>query len=268
MVPEKDIPELYQKMYHGDCQEHEQLLVRLAAQDMSKEEQAEAEAILATCPDCQKDLELFRQESIVPISSSIKTAIPKRATSWWNLPAWASLAAAAAILLVVFFFSDKPSKDQSSGLQIKGSWQLTVKGLRQGKPFLLRPDHVLQAGDRLGFFFTGAQAGYLGILYLESKQRSVIYPATAAQAGKVSAGSGQALKDGVLVEAGSDCGWIVGLYSTQPFSLGRDKLPALSNDQISGCDWKPSDAQLNNLKLSGLEAMIIPVRYAKAETKP
>jgi hypothetical protein len=182
-------------------------LYRYAAGESSPEERQEFEAHLFGCRDCREALARFRQPQ-------------RRAWRRWT-------AAAAALLLVGVLAAaawwlrrDHVPAPQPGALAMKGGFHLTVAVARGDRRFVAASGAELQAGDRLGFFYSSPTAGYLVLLFAdENGTVARLYPP--AEPERLPAGERVRLADGALVEPGSGCEWIVGVFTAERPDVAR-----------------------------------------------
>ncbi|MGC4119973.1 MAG: zf-HC2 domain-containing protein [Myxococcales bacterium] len=142
-------------------------LARYAAGEMDAAERTAFEPHLAACADCRADL-----AALGPARQAWDDALPvRRAWFRWRPAALvAGLAGAAAALLLLVRPGTEPR------LVPKGSWQLLVAVQRGAEVFRAFEGVELREGDRLGFFYTAEQPGYLHILYADEAEAVVLHP--------------------------------------------------------------------------------------------
>jgi hypothetical protein len=127
-----------------------------------------------------------------------------------------------AVISVVFL--TKSQQQLETDLVVKGSLDAVhVAVARQEHRFNLRPGDKLIKGDRLGLFYSTDKSGYLAILAVDqAKEVSQLFPADGQQSNPVQPGQKIALADGGIVQDGSGCEWIVGIFSDQ--AIKRSEL--------------------------------------------
>ena len=92
---------------------------------------------------------------------------------------------------------------------------------RGGERFTAREGDRLQAGDRLGFFYSASKPGYLAFFNLDaSGKASVLFPSGAQKSGRIEAGQERPLVDGGVVRGGDPCEWLVAFFSGAGRSRG------------------------------------------------
>ncbi len=124
------------------------------------------------------------------------------------------LAAAALLVFVLILARPKPQ------LVMKGApITLKIAVERGAHRFTATPGARLDAGDRLGFFYSSAQPGYLAVFNRDQSGQVVPLFPHLPQSAKVAAGSSVPLPDGATVERGSGCEWFVAVFSKAPRSM-------------------------------------------------
>jgi hypothetical protein len=200
----------------GSCRQ-DALLLRHAAGELAPGERDAFEAHLSGCDECKTDLRLLEETHAV-----WRSAAPERRSLWERL--WESLSvprlagAGAALALGVFLLVARPWVEPEEPLRPKGGWILHLAAKRDGRTFRVRDGEPLRTGDQLGLFYSSAEPGYLIVFYADTQGGLVrIFPALRAESARIEPGTEASLPDGVVLEPGEGCEWIIGLFSPRPF---------------------------------------------------
>lgn len=217
---EADLTRYFATAPQDGCGMQVQVALKLAG-ELPADRVAEVDRHVASCAECTADLALLDQSQVIPFPSRVRIFA----------------AAAAAVVLAIGGGSLLLSRGES-GLTAKGGWRLEVAAERDGKQFLAPSGTALQAGDALGFFYTSDRAGYLTVLYADGRNAPVrLFPARDPNAAHVVAGTKVAIPDGAVLSAGTDCEWVIGLWSDR--SLGSDEAARVVERMVGGrkgCD--------------------------------
>ena len=101
----------------------------------------------------------------------------------------------------------------------KGDWTLHVGIKRQEQTQRHVAGQRFVDGDQLGFFYSSPVAGNLVLLFVDDAgQRTALVPQVGDAAMAVPAGSEVRLDAGGQLTATRGCEWLVGVFSTAPFS--------------------------------------------------
>lgn len=190
-------------------------LYRFASGEASREESAAFERHLSTCEACRADLETFRNlpaDAPEPKRGERPSWLQKLLGGWTLVPL---AAAAAAALLVLIVWRPGPERPE---LTLKSGYRLHVAVQRGEKRFTATSGSVFELGDTLGLFYTAPDDAYLTVLVADGAGSvTVAYPTGAARA-RVSKGVEQRLEVGAVVEKGTACEWIVGVFGDKPLA--------------------------------------------------
>lgn len=139
---------------------------------------------------------------------------------------WAAVSAAAAMVIgfawLLSTLDDKtPPTDAPMGL--KGTDDnLTLVVGRGASRCILKPLDTLATNDQIGLFYSTLHDGYLLVFALDDNgETSLLFPAGMAESAPIAPGENRSLPDGALVEAGSGCEWIVGVFSDMPLQASE-----------------------------------------------
>lgn len=240
-MTDERLEEALRRQFAGDAPGYDDTghaLARYVSGDMSEAEAEAFAARLASDPQLQSELYEFEQSAAT--WQAAEGAPEQGFAAWWRRlwrPTAGVLALATSAAILLFALR---SGDDLGGLQPKGIWQLHVAVERGGKVERL-DDQPLGEGDRLGFFYSSEQPGYLMVLYLDTEAPATrIFPAASETAAKVAPGQEVRLADGAVVGEPSECEWLVGLFSGQPFDSDQaTELLAERVKQRDGCHLGP-----------------------------
>ena len=186
---------------------------------------------LQRCPSCAAALDLWRRLEAEP---AVAPPQPDRPRILLRPAAWAAAVVACGMVLLW----QLPDRDDEQ-LAVKGpggdAFHVAVQ--RDNERFRLQPGQTLEDGDRLGFFYTASEPGYLALLSASREGRvSVLYPRDVTHAASIVAGSEKPLPDGGVFRRRADCEWLVAVFSDGPLPLAplveslRDAAAAADDD--------------------------------------
>ncbi len=259
---EADLSRYFAQAEQG-CGKQAELALHVAGEPVP----ADFAAHLATCAECQADLAALAQTDAQWASAGAEgpsaslgmnggAAVPPVGP----LPPGRLLRFptririfVAAIAAAVLAFVLIPKDDHR--LSAKGGWMLEVAAERDGKQFLTPSGTVLQSGDSLGFFYSSDQDGYLTVLYADGHADPVrLFPARSQEAARVQAGSKVSLPDGAVLSSGSDCEWVIGLFSDRSITAGHAK--EIASRMVAN----RHDCTLGSAADSSVDARVVTVR--------
>jgi hypothetical protein len=199
---------------------------------------------LEQCPVCREALAL-----LLEAEGMATTPLPARAVWAWRARP-ALLAASVALVLGVaallgwrLLGPGGAEIAQSQGtLAIKGGADTIAIAVERGtRRFRARPGDALLDGDRIGFFYSAEQSGFLTLLELNERgETAVLFPAAGGNSAPISAGSRLPLPDGGVVRQTDLCEWLVGVFSSEPLDLARVKIElAAAGRAATGCSLAP-----------------------------
>lgn len=250
----------HRSLRQAECAQLE--LVALASSGVATtEEQKHAKAHLQECSECA-DSVLWLTANLSSLESPAKTVTAK--TSWWQqifsqMVPWQWAAAAAAVVLVVatplVWWPESEVPGKTSTLLVKGQAdQLFVAVQRGAQRFAAQPEQRLLAGDKLGLFYTADKAGYLLIFGVANKHGIArLYPAKSSSSIAIDAGHRVAIPDGVEVQPGQGCEWLVAVFSEQPLDHATVE-PLLKQAQV-----KAKNCQLDVAIQQARSVTVFPV---------
>jgi hypothetical protein len=213
---------------------------------------------LASCPDCRETLTTLQwAESEIRLSDAKKSK--KRQTNITELwPRIAAVAAAAVIVaaLSFFFFSKTESFPDHSQLSVKGGGdQLIVAVQRDDDIFRASRLEKLIEGDRLGIFYTTVNPGYMALLNRDGHgNTAVLFPFRGKTNAPVQKGEKVSLENEAVVEKGSGCEWLVGIFSDAPIPLATIKSAVANGTAI------PEECDLNVRLDAARSVVVLPFR--------
>ncbi len=231
-------------------------LARYVAADLSEEEQGHFKRHLETCPACQADMRRYEELAGAWQDQASKAGIMQAWFRSWPRLALAASAAMLLLALALFLPPDSPSSPERK-LIPKGAFELLVAAERKGHTFRVENGSVLNEGDRLGFFYSATQAGYLMILYIDESGELVrLYPAEDVLSSPVVQGINLSIPDGALVKTGRGCEWVVGIFSR------RELSEALLGEAVNRMWARRSSCRLNReaARLDDVDIQVIQVR--------
>jgi len=231
-------------------------LARYVAADLSEEEQEHFKRHLATCPACQADMRGYEELAGAWQGPASEAKIGRAWFRSWPRLALAASAAMLLLALALFLPPDSPRSPERK-LIPKGAFELLVAAERKGHTFRVENGSVLNEGDRLGFFYSATQAGYLMILYIDESGELVrLYPAEELLSSPVVQGINLSIPDGALVKTGSGCEWVVGIFSR------RELSEALLGEAVKKMWARRSSCRLDReaAKLDHVDIQVIQVR--------
>jgi hypothetical protein len=198
---------------------------------------------LKECEACRQVAELFHDQS-----PQAENVIPAKAPTFFNrqLVLWA----AAGLVMIIIGLS-LVWKMQHLSVEEKPTTEFVIKGhtdtlaiavQREQTRFTAKVGDELLKGDRLGFFYSSAEPGYLVLFDLEeSGQASLLYPAGKQKSGAISAGQNIALPDNGTVGKIVGCEWLVAVFSDKPLSVDsvRKELRSEISKAKDDCRFTP-----------------------------
>jgi hypothetical protein len=146
---------------------------------------------------------------------------------------WVAVSAAAAMILgfawLLSTLGEKTAPTDSR-MGLKGTDDnLTLVVGRGASRYVLKPLDTLETNDQIGLFYSTLRDGYLLVFALDDAgETSLLFPAGGAQSAPIRTGDNLSLPDGALVEAGSGCEWIIGVFSDAPLRVS-DVTRAIEN---------------------------------------
>jgi len=198
-------------------------LYRFASGEAGADEASAFERHLATCEGCRAALAPFRP---LPAPMTQPQPQPRESASFLRrlLGGWTLIPAAAIASVMIAFALWRPGPDPS-GLTIKSGYRLHVAVQRGERRFVATSGSTLELGDTLGLFYTAPEDAYLTVLVAdEAGAVTQAFPSGAAA--PLPRGVEQRLEVGAVVERGTACEWIVGVFSARPLAAdsARDAL--------------------------------------------
>lgn len=246
---ERDLKRVFARPDLGLCDRTRELAL-WSVNELEEPQRSEFERHLRGCSDC---LENLRE-----LDALGEAEAPPERSSWlsrlWPRPRVLAplLAAGAACVLCVALWSQHPSE---SPLHAKGGWQLLVAVERDGRVFRASHGAMLQAGDRLGFFYTSEASGYLALFSADEAGTVLrLYPSGQKPSAAVAAGREVRIPDGAVLSAGHGFEWLVGFFSPKPI-LETEAASALRRMVASRKGFDLGAAGLKNV-----ETRVIGVR--------
>ncbi len=221
---------------------------------------SDAERHMQGCPRCRlayEQLELAYQEfdqSVLPRTldqvlqkaPGAKSSLSK--PSWWLWPAMATAVAATGLLMFIMLTPSTPVPNQGHDVRIKGDPNFRVFAWRAGAVFAVKPQSVLQAGDRIRFVIEPGQAHYLMIVSRDGPGKcSLYYPPGAKQSGKLEPGQSE-LPGSIQLDTAQGPERLLAIFSKQPQSVEK-VLTALKKlgDGPLPAHWLPGASHIAEL---------------------
>jgi hypothetical protein len=238
-----------------DAEECTASLYRYAVGELSPEELNEFEAHLATCAACRTDLAAF---------SESEKAAPARRGFFGLRPAWVALAGVPAMLLLVvglwWLGVFGPGRQEPAGFRIKGPYQIQLAVKRGSERLVGKSGERFYSGDVLGFFYTAPEPRRLTVLFADERAEITrVYPSR-LPAETLPAGVEQPLPDGAVLEPGSGCEWILGIFSVEPIEM--DVLEERLSRAVRA---RKPDCSLGALELENAAIDVIVLRRGNDE---
>jgi hypothetical protein len=237
---EKLLAQCGQWANHG-CEASEQMMSALKnAEDIDAREWAVAH--LARCEECRETLFLLQalsHISEVPKPISLEKVRQKRAKT---IP-WKTIAAAVALVLgaaVLFGWIHKRQEHPypGEGLSIKGSADTLHVAVQRGSyASIVKPLDQLMTEDKLGFFYSAEEAGYLAIFSRDSSGNvALLYPAGDVSSASILKGHKVPLTDGAIVGEGVGCEWLIAVFSEKAMNIDILKQTLAKAENMDDAD--------------------------------
>ena len=212
-----------------DCDEMEHVAVVMSGVGDARQIEL-ANEHLRSCESCSRALLELNGLTAQGVIEPIRPAKKKKRFSIsigksWTLNQWLLPAAAAVFLLLVgtLGLMRMLGQPEGAGLVLKGTGdKIHLAVQRASSNFRLKKGDKILSGDKLGLFYTAEASGFLAIFSLNAKgQTEVLFPTDGNMSAHVEAASQKALSDGAIVDEGSGCEWIIGVFSDEPLPLRK-----------------------------------------------
>jgi hypothetical protein len=215
-------------------------LFRYAAGELLPEERSDFEAHMATCAACRADLATFSESEAVA---------PPRRLFFGLRPAWVALASVPAMLLLVvglwwagLFDLERREPD---GFRIKGPYHIQLAVKRGSDHLVGKSGERFYSGDVLGFFYTAPEPRRLVVLFADERAEVTrVYPSR-LPVETLQAGVEKPLPDGAVLEPGSGCEWIFGIFSVEPIEMDvlEERLKRAVESRKPDCSLGPLELE-------------------------
>jgi hypothetical protein len=209
---------------------------------------------LDECPLCR------RAVNVLDAMGKENTEKPSSARSWlpvWRRPLVAFSACALLVLFGVLFWKmpvDAPDEDT---LVVKGcADNILIAVENDARRFIAKNGGQLRDGDRLGFFYSAQETGYLALFNVHAAGTvSLLFPFGMRQSDKIDAGKNIALPGNGIVRKTRECEWLVGVFSHQSLDtqeLASSLRKAVAADRV-GCNIDFSIESARRVWVFGLQ---------------
>jgi len=230
-------------------------VARVYAGAASSEDIQIAAMHLDGCELCRETMETMRQWDAPQHDSehdSVRVIQIGRTSRRRGLGALIFAAAAVAAVVVVGVWQPNEGDLGSSSSReflVKGKTDSIAVAVQRGTAhFAAEPGSGLEVGDRLGFFYSAREEGFLILLDVSATAgMTVLFPAGKTTSGAIGVGVERPLPDNGAVERLDGCEWLIGVFSSRPLSVAdvRAELQQQLHTQGPGCTYQP---QINDAR--------------------